>query len=179
MKLVLTVIVFSCTFANAFDVDSVKKFLEKDKTCDLAVYEVAKSKKLRAKLPPLDGVACVGDMTLNAGRITEKTGCAAFIYNMTNGRHYPLNQDLNMVSKKCSSGGFEEVMNDVLESTTDINYKTGEIKVIKSIKVKTRFQQLTPPSKGFRIVVRSTNDSYVNFVGLPKDIDLNTVDSSK
>lgn len=163
--------------ANAFNVESVKKFLAKDKTCDLAIYEVAKSKKLRLKLPPLDSVTCIGDMTLYAGKINEKTGCAAFIFNMVNGNHYPLNRDLNMVNKACASGGFEEVMNDVLESTTDINYKTGEIKVIKSIKVKTRFQQLTYPSKGFRIVVRYTKDAYVEFTGLPKDIDLNTIDS--
>ncbi|MBX9766971.1 MAG: hypothetical protein K2X47_06850 [Bdellovibrionales bacterium] len=170
MRLFLVVGTFLATSVASSDAEKIRNFLKRQDICQFAVYEVARSKKLRAKLPPLPSVRCVDDMVVGKGTVNEKEGCAAFLFNVETGRQSPLKPEFgaNIVEKKCADGGFEDVMNQTLYSIEK-----------KKVLVRSEFEQLKFPSKGYRLVLRVSQNKFASFVGLPENVDLGTIDEGK
>jgi hypothetical protein len=113
---ILTLALFglSATLATASEltVDHVRDFFLKQPKCTLAVGALLNG----AKDKVFDKVYCVVDMTHGAGSIHEARGCTFALYNLHSDlyeRPYgsdPMTMHFGFVRKKCSDGGFEELL---------------------------------------------------------------------
>lgn len=90
-----------------------KRFLEKKNACDLAIGFVHKEEKLE-----YEALRCVADLTLNAGTVNEKRGCAfrtylpekdSYVTYDRNGWSTAL-PDTFVAGESCGSGGFEKLI---------------------------------------------------------------------
>lgn len=93
----------------------MRAVIQKDGRCEFAVVAIPKD-KTDTKFFPRAAV-CIGDIVVDQGTMKEKSGCAAFYLNVYELYTQPLvpAYGFNIAEgKKCSSGGFETVMNDLL-----------------------------------------------------------------
>ncbi|HEX7673145.1 MAG TPA: hypothetical protein VF412_03190 [Bdellovibrio sp.] len=93
--------------------EKMKSVIEKDGRCEFAVAQVPSGDRKEQTMLWPKVVACLGDITVAAGTMNEKSGCGAFYFNPftlkidgvgSNGRMKIAN------GKKCVDGGLEEVM---------------------------------------------------------------------
>lgn len=101
--------------AAAYDVENIRAFLKKDKTCAFAVYRVMRGKTIREQFPQRFDLTCVGDIEVGRG-IKMRKGCGAFNFNvetetMTNLTTFGANV---AEGKACAGGGFEAVIDQLL-----------------------------------------------------------------
>ncbi len=90
-----------------------RRFLEKKKSCDIAIGFVHRDGKLE-----YEALRCVADLTLNAGTVNEKRGCAFRTYLPEKDLYVTYDRngwstafpDTIVSGEECGSGGFEKVL---------------------------------------------------------------------
>jgi len=105
-------------------------------------------------------VKCAGDVVLNEGTLQEKRGCAAFILDADNLQTRALFPDagFNIVeNKKCSDGGFEQLVKD---------HKFGTPRSVEA-----SFLMTSDAYGGEAIVVYSDNPKYLTWYKTAKATD--------
>jgi hypothetical protein len=120
MKILLSfAVLFVSAYASADALDDylskMKNAIQRDERCEFAMVSVPKKRESKALWP--HSAVCVGGLTLNAGTMQEKSGCAAFVLNVDNLQINPLVDRLgyNVADgQKCRAGGFESVISSGL-----------------------------------------------------------------
>lgn len=118
ITLVFLIIGFNAWAGQLEDqLSKLSKAIENDKSARFCVASIPKGEyKNNSRLFPTTAV-CIGNLVFFKGTMKERSGCTAYIINGNNLMKSPLlaNYDYNMaVGKSCGSGGFEEVIADLL-----------------------------------------------------------------
>lgn len=114
--LILTLILFpKYSFADPLNdyLEKMKSVVAKDGRCDFGVVQVPTGKHATNKSLWPTTVACIGNITLNGGTMKERSGCGAFHLDTDDLTTKGVGSEGRMKianGKKCSDGGFEEVM---------------------------------------------------------------------